>query len=276
MILKYDLKNGIIQRSVWLLLPIVIFLIALYRISSYAAFYDYGMNLGKCLLIALAGNVSIESAGKHFSVPMLWLVSQLGSVLFTLEYPLRDLNLFGRQIIVRCEKRYQWWLSKCVWCLLSVWIYWLIGIIMMVVFCLIRWFPLSLTIDSETAASVLTEFDTDFTFMASGKAFWLLILVPMTMSALLCMLQMLISLLKNEITALCVSVIFIIWSMCSLNPIAFLNYAMMQRLSLFYHDGMNVFGGFAAALIMIVCCVLAGIDAFNRMDILEVKKNEAN
>ena len=34
--------------------------------------------------------------------------------------------------------------------------------------------------------------------------------------------------------------------------------------------------GIAAALIMIVCCVLAGIDAFNRMDILEIKKNEAN
>ena len=68
MILKYDLKNGIMQRAVWLLLPIVIFLIALYRISSYAAFDDYGMNLGKCLLIALAGTVSIESVGKHFFV----------------------------------------------------------------------------------------------------------------------------------------------------------------------------------------------------------------
>lgn len=274
--LKYDLKNGIMQRAVWLLLPIIIFLIVLYRISSYAEFYDYGMNFGKCLFIALAGDVSIESAGRYFSVPMLWFIIQLGSVLFTLEYPLRDLNLFGRQIIVRCEKKYKWWLSKCVWCLMSVFIYWLIGIIMVAVFCLIRHFPLSLAIDSETASSVLTEFNTDFTLMASSKAFWLLILVPMMMSTLLCMLQMLISLLKNEIMALCVSVILIVWSMCSLNPVAFLNYAMMQRISLFYHDGVNVSIGFVAALVMIVCSVLAGIYAFNRMDILEVKKNEAN
>lgn len=274
--LKYDLKNGIIQRAAWLLLPIIIFLIALVRISSYAEFYDYGMNLGKCIFVALAGNSSIESAGKHFSVPILWLTIQMGCVLFTLEYPLRDLNLFGRQIIVRCGKRYKWWLSKCIWCVLSVLIYWMVGILMMSAFCLIKHFPLSLMINSETAASVLTDFDTDFKSFESGNAFWLLILVPIVMSAVLCMIQMLISILKNEIAALCISVFVIVWSMCSLNPIAFLNYAMFQRMSLFYDNGVNVYAGFTAALAIIVCIIVLGIYKFNRMDILEVKKNAAD
>lgn len=274
--LKYDLKNGIIQRAVWLLLPVIIFSIVLVRIASYAEFDAYSMNFGKCVFIALAGDISIELAGRYFSIPTQWLIIQIGCVLFTLEYPLRDLNLFGRQIIIRCGKRYKWWLSKCVWCVMSVLIYWLVGILIMSAFCIIKHFPLSLAIDSETAASILTDFNTDFKSFESGKAFWLLILVPIIMSAALCMIQMLVSLLKNEIAALCISVFIIVWSMCSLNPIAFLNYAMFQRISLFYNDGVNVYAGFTAALAIIVCIIILGVYAFNRMDILEVKKNAAD
>lgn len=274
--IEYDLKNGILYRSSWILLPIMIFLIVLFKIFGYVDFADCSVNLGSCIFIALAGDESIEIARKDFVVPVQWLIIQMGSILFTLEYPIRDYNLFGRQIIVRCGKKYKWWLSKCIWCALSVLIYWLIGFAIISIFCIIKHFSLSLTIDNQTAVGFLTNFNTDFKSFDEIRSFWLLILVPVTISMALCMLQTLISLLKNEIAALCVSVCITVWSMCSLNPFAFLNYAMFERLSLFYDKGVNVYIGFTAALAIIVCTVLLGICAFNKMDILEVKKNAAN
>lgn len=66
---------------------------------------------------------STLSSVSQFPIPIVWLLLMGACLYLNLDYFLADLSLIGQQIILRCTSRKKWFLSKCVWNLLSTALY---------------------------------------------------------------------------------------------------------------------------------------------------------
>ncbi len=126
-LIKYDLRIGIKDRISNIALPAVVFCLC--------SIFSKGLNLGERLAIMFVGSYP-QLEAENGGVPIYWMLIHIGCLLFSVEYPIRDLSLYGRQMVVRCQSKYKWWLSKCVWCLVNTFIYYLVGIITEAVICI--------------------------------------------------------------------------------------------------------------------------------------------
>lgn len=58
--------------------------------------------------------------GAEFMIPTEYMMLQLYLSYMIGDYILKDLLGVGKNILVRTQKRVFWWLSKCVWCVITV------------------------------------------------------------------------------------------------------------------------------------------------------------
>ena len=152
--LAYDFRNGLWHRKIWLILPIAFFGMALCSVTADIQYSEYHMTLGGVLLRILQGTAPVDMEMREFHVPVVWLMIHLGCVFFTVEYPTRDMNFFGQQIMIRSRNKGRWLLSKYCWNAVSVLIYWLIGYLMVIVFCAFYKTPMSLGVDGNLAGGM--------------------------------------------------------------------------------------------------------------------------
>lgn len=270
--LLYDIQNGIVRRRRWLLLPALIWLLGVCYLTIYTDLCE-GMSFGACLFILLTGGEPIDLAMRSFSVPFLWLFLQLGYVLFTVEYPTRDMNSFGQQIMVRAGSRSGWIMSKCLWTVLSTAIYWAVGYIVLLLFCAFGGLSLTLAIPGELVQTTLSSCDIPREVYPAAQTLLPLIVMPLLTSAAVCLIQLLAAVAASEVIAVSVSVFLLIWSACVRTPFAIGNYAMMQRCSLFGTKGLSYPKGIPLLLCIAVGAVVGAVALFGRRDILGAKKN---
>lgn len=270
--LKYDLRNGLWLRKIWLILPITFFGMALCYIAPYMNSPESNMTLGGALFHLLEGTMPIDMKMKEFRVPFIWLTLQLGCVFFTVEYPTRDMNYFGQQIMIRSNNKGHWLLCKYVWNTLSVLIYWMVGYIMAIGFCAIHKVPMSLGVDGNIAGS-LESCDMFQEYYSAKKMVWLLLIMPLLVSLTISFIQMFVGIMLNEIFAVGISMFMLVWSMCIMTPLAVGNYSMMQRSSVFYSNGLSLVEGIIIMLTIITATMLINYILFKHKDILEPKKN---
>ena len=157
--LAYDFRNGLWHRKIWLILPIAFFGMALCSVTADIQYSEYHMTLGGVLLRILQGTAPVDMEMREFHVPVVWLMIHLGCVFFTVEYPTRDMNFFGQQIMIRSRNKGRWLLSKYCWNAVSVLIYWLIGYLMVIVFCAFYKTPMSLGVDGNLEINFHAVFD---------------------------------------------------------------------------------------------------------------------
>ncbi len=63
--------------------------------------------------------------GNPFEVPVNYLLIIILLALFIGNYPLKDLHGFGKNVLVRSRRKSDWWLSKCIWNIATVVIFFL-------------------------------------------------------------------------------------------------------------------------------------------------------
>lgn len=89
-------------------------------------------------MISCFPGVALQSgAERSVEVPVFWLLIMAGANLMSLDYFFADLSREGQQILLRCKSRRSWYLSKCVWNLLSSSLYFCTGMVTAAVFTLI-------------------------------------------------------------------------------------------------------------------------------------------
>lgn len=269
--IKYDLRNGILNRKGWFL-PIFFWGIAVCFVRFYLE-TDDNLSFGSCLFIVLAGCEPVDIGQKSFTLPVLWMFLQLGYMFFTIEYPTRDMNIFGQQIMVRSGRRRNWLISKTIWLTSSIVIYWGIGWLIISLFCVINGLPISLCIDGELPPSVLPSCDIYADAYHASKTVVPLMIAPVAASLTVALIQMMLAVLLNEILAASVSIFFIVWSACVKTPFALENYAMMERCDLFCTNGLSFSKGLALMLCVSVGVTVISLILFTMKDILEPKKN---
>lgn len=268
----YDLRNGIWLRKIWLIMPIAFFGMALCFVSPYIKYSEYDMTLGAALFKLFQGTMPVDMEMRDFHVPIVWLMLQLGCVFFTVEYPTRDMNNFGQQIMIRSKGKGHWLMSKYAWNLLSVLIYWIIGYSMIIVFCAIYKVPMNFGIDGNLVGG-MENCDKFQAYYSGDNMLVLLVVMPFLASLTISFIQMFTAIMLNEIFAVAVSMFILVWSMCLINPLAVGNYSMMQRSATFYSKGLTFKTGIITMLLLITATVIINYILFERKDILEPKKN---
>lgn len=273
--IRYDFINGIVRRAVWLFLPVSIFIVCVISLWSTVDFinYDGQATLGECLVFYLQGSIPSGSEIGASRPNLYWLLIHLGCLFFTLEYPVRDLNVFGQQIIVRGQSRIKWWLCKCLWMAESVVIYWLTGVAVTAVFAPLMGAEMTLLIKQASVMKILNFCNVGFGEYKSSTAFLLLFLLPVLSMLAVCLICMAVSLLLDQIFALISGIAILFIPSQFMTPVIVTNYTMLQRCSHFYRGGLDFYRGIIYTAATISLLVITGAFIMQNKDILEPKKN---
>ena len=119
----FDIQNGILKNKDLFLCPIFIAIITFVNFRNQvkqlevlhmlnpnsASFADYWF--------FLYGGMKeyIPSPGNPFLFPVVWILLFVTPAFLVLNYPVRNMQDIGTQILVYGKSRSSWWMSKCFW-----------------------------------------------------------------------------------------------------------------------------------------------------------------
>lgn len=271
---KYDLKNGMLREGLKYLISLVLFLGFCIGFVCTKGSNLTTRTFGDFLFYITAGMEEyVPMPGNVFMFPALWMLLMLVPLYITLYYPFKDLTEYGKNVLVNSKSRSAWWLSKCVWAVASVFLYFLLLWGVIVLFCLCGGGILSLGV-SKSLIYKLIPMPAENIYalsgegLVSGKLILQMFLMPVLIVSAFSILQMTASLWIKPFFSFCISAGALVLSAYYLHPAFLGNYAMSQRNSILIQNGVRLEIGimFSAVLLLISCVV--GLCAFRRYDIL--------
>lgn len=273
-LLRYDIINGFRSTArrygVVLILFCVMFISFLMVITGYNIRFkiDPGIeiNLGNALLYGFGGMSEYKPAEElFFRYPAFWLLSYLLLAYITLYYPYDDLEQFGQNILIRSGGRGLWWISKCIWNILSVVVFFLLAWAVFALGCLVSGGSLSMTLSPDIFAAC----NLVLSYEAPAALIPQTLLLPMLVMMGLNLLQMTLSLFLKPFYSFMVTTAILFLSTYYLSPFCIGNYAMPLRSHLLLANGVGLNTGMLISGILIVVSIIAGGLIFRKRDILK-------
>lgn len=271
---KYDLKCGMLREGIKYLVCALLFLG-----FCIGFIFTKGEGLeertfGDFLFFITAGMEEyIPMPGNVFIFPALWVLMILAPLYITLYYPFHDLTAYGKNVLINAKSRSAWWLSKCLWAISCVFIYFLLMWGIIALFCVCGGGEISLDISKELIFRLIPIPSEEFYLtngdLLSGEALSSQIfLMPVLIVSALSVMQMTVSLFIKPFFSFCISAGILVLSAYYLNPALLGNYAMSQRSDLLIDNGVHMENGilFSTALLVLSCVI--GLIIFMRYDIL--------
>lgn len=123
-LLDYDLKNSLIQNRWRWAGAIALFIFLAHVITDSFRLAGKEPGIGGIFLYLIKGAAPyVRTENSSFELPVLWFLYH--SYLFYLigDYPVKDLQGYGKQVFLRIADRKRWWLSKCIWIIVTAVIY---------------------------------------------------------------------------------------------------------------------------------------------------------
>ena len=123
-LLNYDLKNSLIQNRWRWAGAIALFFFLAHVITDSLQIVGKEPGISGIFLYLIKGAAPYaRTENSSFELPVLWFLYH--SYFFCLigDYPVKDLQGYGKQVFLRIADRKKWWLSKCVWITVSAAIY---------------------------------------------------------------------------------------------------------------------------------------------------------
>ncbi|WP_058270892.1 hypothetical protein [Olsenella massiliensis] len=269
-LINMDLREGLRSVARWYGAAVVLACASggAYVLTSVASIQKVPWSLGNILAGNLAGMAPfLPSPTDPFRFPVSWAFLLLLLHFITLDYPYRDLMGFGEKVLASAGSRWAWWLSKCVWVVASVLLYWAVHLGVCALFACIPGGGLSLDVSQD----LYHMMHLDMNVRPDTGTFALFLVGVPCMTAALCLFQLFLSLVAGQTLSYLASfsILFLsaFYYACPLLPG---NYLMAMRSPGVVGQG---FGfppqwGLALALGVAVFSIVTGGIAFVRMDIL--------
>ena len=261
-VISHDLRCGLLRWK-YALIP---FLLLLSQLSMQMVSRMMGVvpNLTDFLMSAFDGMHPIPP-------PIRWIVATCGCLYINLDYFLGDLTTSGHQIILKGGSRSGWFLSKCLWNLVSCLIYFAVYIVLALMLTGIfggKFFPLGIS----EATAYYFEGKLLPGQIGAARELWIGVLLPFLTVWGLSLLQMTLCLFTRPILSFisCLSIVII--SAFIPSPLLLGNGAMAVR-STFVEMGMiDPVMQTASCAVVIVGSIAAGLIRFKHTDILGTKE----
>ena len=219
------------------------------------------LSFGDYLFYVLKGMAVIRPEEMDPEINVFWILYNFMIVFIVSYYPFKDLAGYGQQILLRSRKRSFWWLSKCIWAVTCVLIYYLLTYCIISIFVLFTGgnFSIFLQCDiSQTNALNIKD---------AGVLLLIGIALPVAASVSLSLLQLVLSLILKPILSIMIILALIVLSIFICSDWAIGNYTMVARSSYMIAEGVDPTNGLIIMGTLSVCSVLAGLFVFKRKNI---------
>ena len=273
-IVKYDLINGG-KRNIFKYCVIIIFVILVCnQLMKYANSKIQGnlllldeISYGDYVLYYLSGMKELVlDANKQFEIPYIWMAEQLLLCSLIFSYPIKDVRGQGKNILLQYGSRQKWWLSKCIWTLVQVLVYYLIVFSVIGIYTV---FTGKLSMSIHASLFSMTDNVTLTKEILPVSCIYSNVLYSVTIG----MIQITISLLMTFVTGILLVVIYDIVALFIMNIWVLGNCSMLYRNDVIVVDGINVNISNLLCMILIILTIIISIIYFKRYDILPDRRD---
>lgn len=164
---------------------------------------------------------------KHtFLIPNgYWIALNMFLAIIVGDFPVQQLKGVGQQVMMRMKKRSNWWLSKCIWCIVCVVLYYIVIIsVIFVVSMLTGGIGCAHTevVESLSKTTVLQN------MTANGVLFYIALIILTSISVSL--MQLVLSILFSSVIGYIFVAAILVMAMESVNNFMIGNYLMLIRM----------------------------------------------
>lgn len=272
-VLWYDLRNGLFR---WrhLLIPII-FLIPCFLGKREFNTADISATWGDYLLYCFKGQMPISesTALQDISLPTLWILV-VGSCLYlNLDYLPKDITSFGLQIVYRCRNKVGWFLSKCLWNAMSCLLYFALACLTTFLFSCFAGASSTIAASSNASSYIFqSAILFDPISLSISQTCIIAVLLPFLTIFALSMIEMLLCLITKPILAFLSCMVLLAFAAFGSSQWFLGVGAMSIRSSYVMADGISPLFSACYALGIIITCILIGMVAFKKADILSVEE----
>lgn len=269
--LLYDIKCGFLKESKKYIVAVVLFAVIGFEfLNSYG---DVDLTVADYFFYALFGMEEyVPSPGNKFRFPALWIALILYSSYITLSYPFNDLNGYGKSVLLQCRDKRIWYLSKCLWVIISTLLYFFIGFIVLSVFAVLNGAEICTDVNSSVVIRLIPFLTAEENLFYNDALFYKVSAVHFFLPVLVCIMnnlfQLMLSVFIKPFFSFIFTVSYSIACAYYLDEIMLGNYAMIGRSNDFISNGVDFRFGFIVVLCLIAFSVFAGTVSFFKKDIL--------
>lgn len=200
-----------------------------------------------------------------YVIPVLWLSLQVMIAYVTGYYAVTDLHAYGQQVLIRSDSRCKWWLCKCIWNMVTVFVMYAIIYISSVAaaFCSGAEFKNRLT--PEIAISVC---NIDMAGGNSQETAFILLVMPVLTSLSLSMAQMTVALVTSPVIGFIASQSIVFASTIYEYKFLIPNYGMLSHNKITCMSGIEYQDGIVICIAVFVISAAMGMVYFRNCNIL--------
>lgn len=268
----YDMRHGLL-RNRYFFIPFIVLL------PCFSCWYmlkgnGFVASVSELLLFCFKGARAIENdaAILDFQLPIYWLLIIGGCLLMNLDYLPSDLTSAGQQVIIRCDNRTKWFLSKCIWNISSSLIYFTSVLLSIFLFAIItdgqifgRNDPVVLTLIWDDMQGVPYSIeDIELLLIA--------IVLPFSTICALNMLEMTLCLLTKPVISFTGCMVLLVIALFVDSPFILGNGAMTIRCVNIIKSEIALENMFAATILTVLFCILIGSMCIRKMDIIGMEE----
>ena len=270
-LLKFDITNGILRNKFFMISTFA--LSALFMIDNFINMnrireYNVECSFGDVLTYIYGGMKNyVSSREDRFRFPAIWTTLFITQLFGTLNYPYKDLNSYGKQILIRTNGRMLCWLSKCIWNI----IYTLLYHATIWSFCLIYCIAFKYNIDFSINVKLIAynfEIPQPELVENISKLPLYIFLVPVITSIVLCLIEMTLSLFFKTINSFLIMSCITICSAYLSKSFMIGNYGMIIRCKEILPDGINFDTALPLLCGIMIATFIIGLVKFKRYDII--------
>ena len=217
--IQHDLRCGLLRAEYWL--AVFVTSISLLQYFRLLSLHSISGTLGDCLLYLFRGEQaisSLSSGNQKTEIPILWILLIVTCPALHIHYFLDGLTMNGQQIMIRCQSRKHWILSKCVWAMAGGCLYYLMILICAVTSCIIMNQVLSLSMTASIAEDILNT-DT----VSAKQVLFTAVVKPLIVFQTCNLLQIALQMFIHPIAAFLICFVSILFSLYS--PIPWIPFA---------------------------------------------------
>lgn len=274
MYFKYDIKVGLKKTIPWFFIVSAMTIatsVVLYinyntdikhgvEISNKLTLMDYYVNM-------FGGKLPFYITGEKFQLPVTWFLINIILCYFTGKYPYSELyNNHGMNVLIRGGSRERWFLSKWVWCILCVILYYSIAYATLLLFCLLCNIPITLSVNPTDYAGINSAIVEGIPIEGIQ-----LLLLPIIVSVAIVTIQLALGLVIGPFLSFTTIGIIFVVSAYYVSPILIGNCSMILRNRMYLEEGINFTVSLIMAIIETIVFLLGGIIVFRKTNVL--KKN---
>lgn len=267
-LLKQDLRYEIISGwKKYFAAAILFILFSCSMLILYSQDMAETPTLGDFLLNILAGAPQSRASGAQVISNTSWILMAALIIYMTLGYPWEHLSGMGKHLLILSKSRISWWISKCIWIIASVFIYYSIALIVTLLFTIICGGVISFAISADTP--YLFGFDR---VSALNVPPWSIVrpaILLFAMTSAVCLFQLMLSLFIKPLFSYLVTLCMLSMSICFQRLYLIGNYMMAARSENFLSEnGMNFWQGLVIAVCMVLFVMTVGSQIFSKTDVL--------